>query len=75
MHPDDRHLLENMMISNAFLKKTIILRWVHKNGSTIWTEQKNEPIFDETGNLVAISGIARDVTERKQAEEQLRVAL
>ena len=27
------------------------------------------PIYDEAGNLVATEGIARDITERKQAEE------
>lgn len=30
------------------------------------------PIFDVTGKLVAISGIARDITERIKAEEALR---
>ncbi len=29
------------------------------------------PVFDATGELVAISSIARDITERKQAEEAL----
>jgi diguanylate cyclase (GGDEF)-like protein/PAS domain S-box-containing protein len=38
----------------------------------VWTEQRNKPIYDEEGELVAIEGIGRDVTERRQAEEALR---
>lgn len=50
----------------------LTLRWRHKDGRTVWTEQRNVAIFDERGNLAAIEGIARDVTERKRAEEALR---
>ena len=37
----------------------------------IWTEQVNIPIFDGSGNLVAVEGIARDITDRKHSEEAL----
>ncbi|HEX3014289.1 MAG TPA: PAS domain S-box protein [Methanobacterium sp.] len=32
------------------------------------------PVFDTSGELVAISTIARDITERKKAEEELKLA-
>jgi HD-GYP domain-containing protein (c-di-GMP phosphodiesterase class II) len=47
------------------------LRWVRKNGSVIWTEQRNVSIYDRQGRLVAIEGVARDITERKSAENQI----
>jgi PAS domain S-box-containing protein len=33
---------------------------------------QNVPIYDKAGNLVAIEGIARDITERKRAEDLFR---
>jgi len=42
-----------------------------KDGSTIWIEQRLIPVFDDDGELIAIEGIARDVTGRKQAERRL----
>ena len=32
------------------------------------------PVFDTSGELIAISTIARDITERKKAEEELKLA-
>ncbi|MEJ5199809.1 MAG: ATP-binding protein, partial [Anaerolineae bacterium] len=53
----------------------LVLRWRRKNGEIIWTEQRNVPIYDAQGNLVAIEGIARDITERKRAEVALHDTL
>ncbi|MDQ2690478.1 MAG: PAS domain S-box protein [Chloroflexota bacterium] len=50
-----------------------LLKWVRKDGSVIWTEQQNVPVYNETGELVAIEGIARDVTEREQILQALRL--
>ncbi len=44
----------------------------HKNGSAIPVDLKICPIFDQLGTVVAASGIVRDITERKQAEDQLQ---
>ena len=30
---------------------------------TIWTEQRNTPVYDESGELVAIEGIAREIDD------------
>ncbi|MBC7364119.1 MAG: PAS domain S-box protein [Candidatus Aminicenantes bacterium] len=70
---EDRPLLEK--VSTGKVPEPIVLRWRKKDGTIIWTEQINVPIYDETGNLVAIEGIARDITERKLAEEALKQSL
>jgi PAS domain S-box-containing protein len=73
VHPEDRHLLEKVSQGEPeVFGAPLTLRWVRKDGTTIWTEQRNTPIYDEQGTLIAIEGIARDVTERKLFEEELQ---
>jgi PAS domain S-box-containing protein len=72
VHPDDRHLVERATSNPADSRKPLTLRWLKKDGTLIWIEQRNIPILDDQGNIVAIEGIARDVTERMSAEEALR---
>ncbi len=38
----------------------------------LWVETFKSPVIDENGNLLGTVGFARDITERKQAEEQIR---
>ena len=42
-----------------------------KDGSVIWVEQRLTLVTDESGEIVAVEGIARDVTARREAERQL----
>ncbi len=72
VHPDDRHLLNYLMeLKPGEIVRPMVLRWKHKDGHIIYTEQQNTPIFDAEGNLIAIEGIARDVTRQKQLEQEL----
>ncbi len=66
VHPDDKIILEKA--SNNIHGEPVVLRWVKKDGQTIWTEQRNKLIFDESGNPIAIEGIATDITIQKEAE-------
>lgn len=75
VHPEDRPLLQALREGRDFFQRPIQLRWRRKDGQVIWTEQINIPIYDENGNLVAIEGIARDITERKLTEERGRESL
>ncbi|MBI3799147.1 MAG: PAS domain S-box protein [Deltaproteobacteria bacterium] len=45
---------------------------MHKDGSVVPVEARTRPIRDNEGKPVAIQGIYRDITARKQAEEALR---
>ena len=45
-----------------------------KNGNGIWFETIKNPFRDERGNVVGTTGLARDITLRKQAEETLRAS-
>ncbi|WP_242492650.1 PAS domain S-box protein [Methanolobus psychrotolerans] len=70
VHPDDRQLLESMSKGDPD-RTTATLRWIRKDGEIIWSEQKNVFIYDENGNLIALEGIARDITDRKLMEDEL----
>ncbi|MGB9674399.1 MAG: PAS domain S-box protein [Anaerolineales bacterium] len=71
VHPDDRPKLEAYFQGSGSFYQPIEFRWVRKDGRIIWTEQRNVPIYDRQGNLIAIEGIARDITERKRRELEL----
>ena len=74
VHPDDLPLLEKYFQNRGAFGEPLVLRWIRKDGSIRWTEQRNVPITNEAGGLIAIEGIARDITERKQAEERFASA-
>jgi PAS domain S-box-containing protein len=68
--PEDMGKARGIMSSTSPSSET--MRWRHKDGHTIWTEMSVVPILDEQGEVVAIEGIKRDVSERVQAEKALR---
>lgn len=48
---------------------------LRKDGSTITVSLSVSPIRDDTGAIVGVSNIARDISERKRADERLRAHL
>lgn len=48
------------------------LEYYHKDGTTRWLEQSINGIYDEAGELKEIMGVARDITERKKAQDALQ---
>jgi PAS domain S-box-containing protein len=61
-HPDDYARLVALKGSQEFPATT--MRFVRKDGTTMWTDARIVPVLDDMDNLVAIEGIARDITER-----------
>jgi PAS domain S-box-containing protein len=47
---------------------------VRKDGCEFWAHVIIDPIRDKNGHLIGFAKITRDLTERKQAEEELRKA-
>lgn len=72
IHEEDRCLLDDSTQGKWPLTEPLVLRWIHKNGSVVWVEQRNVPIYNQEGVLVAIEGIARDVTDRVLSEQELK---
>lgn len=72
VHPSDRPL------AKIFLRKFVdatdhllSLRLVGQNNSVIWIEQKSVPIINESGVCIGFEGIIRDITERRQLEQDV----
>jgi PAS domain S-box-containing protein len=74
VHPDDIPLLLQTL-QNDLLKfdQSIVYRVQTQNGDWHWIEASGHSYQTETGENHIIS-VARDVTERKQAEEALRAS-
>ncbi len=52
--------------------QTLEHRIIHKNGQIRWIRNTPVPHHDSQGELIAYDGLVSDITERKQAEEQLK---
>lgn len=53
---------------------TVEIEYYHKEGHTVWTENRLRGIRDHQGNLVGIHGVSRDITGRKRYEEAIKVS-
>lgn len=65
-------ILEKQKYGDPERSVTIALEYYHKDGSTRWLETIISGIRDDQGVLTGLYGVARDITERKRAEEALR---
>ncbi len=74
IHPDDRELWRNHVheADRQGKPKPIEFRIVTRDGGIRWISHLCRPVYDDNGVFLGISGSNRDITERKQAEEQLR---
>jgi PAS domain S-box-containing protein len=76
VHPDDRSRLDKLTRQSK-TKKTgydIEFRIIRPDGAVRHLREILEPVLDDVGNLVRSNGIIQDITELKQAEDQLRQA-
>ncbi len=49
-------------------------RILHADGGIRWVQEIGGPLYNESGNLVALEGFIQDVTRRKLSEDQAQVA-
>lgn len=76
IHPEDRTWVQ-AAIQDSITNRSdydVEYRTVWDDGSTHWVIVRGHPIYDEAGNPERMVGISLDITNRKQAEVDLREA-
>ena len=71
--PGDRDELRAIARSRVVPLGIREIRWIARDGRTIVTEQRFVPVRDDLGQLVAVEGIARDISDRKRSEDQIHL--
>ncbi|MBI2928249.1 MAG: PAS domain S-box protein [Verrucomicrobia bacterium] len=72
IHPEDKARVLAALQDHAQGNWAIEYRILQQDGSVRWILDRGYPVRDERGELVQMCGVARDITERKRAEEAVR---
>jgi PAS domain S-box-containing protein len=67
---EDRDATRELEAGKTSFERISVLRSRRKDGSVVWTESRYAPIYDDQGRLVAVEGMARDVTRQKALEQE-----
>ncbi len=74
IHPSDLDYVKRNFRDAAQEKKEVLrteYRILHKDGSIRWLADKRQLTYDAEGIFIQVDGLFLDVTEQKQAEEQI----
>ena len=74
VHPEDRERALGYMDRNTRQASEETYRIVRPDGAVRWIHDRSFPIFNQAGKLYRVTGIAADITDRRELEEQLRQA-
>lgn len=76
IHPEDQHWLDSARNHALFVHQPFSLEYriSHQDGSFRWVYEKGRAIYNAKGKPAYLDGAIFDISERKQAEEDLRIA-
>jgi len=78
IHPDDIESSTynlNRHYENPNHPYDQVIRYAHKNGSTVWTRCRGWAIRNKEGKAIRMLGTHIDITKEKESEEKLTLAL
>ncbi|MBP9948149.1 MAG: PAS domain-containing protein, partial [Vicinamibacteria bacterium] len=71
-HPDDRVAVEEKRRSGMLSGRyEVEYRIIRPEGAIRWIESRVFPVYDEANRIVRFAGIAKDVTERREAQDRI----
>lgn len=74
--PEEKEKLKSIAF-DVFLKRNIFRNYeninIHKNGNHVILSTSGSPIFNDHGILKGYRGVDEDITDRKRAEEKLKL--
>ncbi|HHQ48768.1 MAG TPA: PAS domain S-box protein, partial [Acidobacteria bacterium] len=73
LYREDRRKALALLRGRVEQGRTLILRWVRRDGKIAWTENLNTIVVDENGEPEMLLGVGRDITERVRAEQRFRM--
>jgi len=73
VHPDDRDIAEQSVKRlQGGESDTVEYRVITGDGDQRWVRGETKPILDDSGELLRITGFVRDITDRKEHEQELQ---
>ena len=73
LHPDDRKLFQDVLRTQVTgAASETEYRIIRPDGSIRWICDRHYPVRNEEGLIIYFTGVAEDITEKKQAEEEKR---
>lgn len=74
IHPEDRERVKTAQkrLQDEGAEYSVVYRIIRSDGSMRWIKAQAYPVCDENGNTIRVAGIAEDITERKQVDDDLR---
>jgi two-component system cell cycle sensor histidine kinase/response regulator CckA len=76
IHQEDRNQAQALMMTHQSrgLEFSQEYRIIKPDGSMSWIHNQAFPVKDEQGKVIMYTGVAKDITERKNLEQQLLLA-
>ncbi len=74
VHADDAVRVRAALTEPTPADEPLVIRWLHRDGTVVWTEALAVPVCDEVGRMHAVEGFARNVSVRMAAQEELRAS-
>ncbi len=76
IHPEDKHLALDLFRKSLTNKSDYTAQYRYRNikNQYLWIEEESHIILDSNNTPVKYLGVLRDITERKLAEEKIRLS-
>ena len=71
IHPDDRNLVQEAISKPILSKQDTEYRIVRPDGEIRWLRDRAFPIKNQQGEVYRVAGIAQDITQEKQAQQEI----